>query len=171
MHQIDPSARVSPMADLETSQRGSRLVVGAGAMIDSFVKVKFAGGSGDVVIGRNSYINAGTAIYSGNGVTIGNDVLVAAHCTFAPVNHAFDDPETPIRLQGFQPSRGGILIEDDVWLGANCVLLDGAIIRRGAIIAAGTVVRGEVPSFAIWGGAPPRILGQRGERKLPGSSA
>ena len=167
MHQIDPTARISSMADLETTQRGSTLVIGAGSMIDSFVKVKFAGGSGDVVIGRNSYINAGTAIYSGNGVRIGNDVLVAAQCTFAPVNHAFDDPEIPIRSQGFQPSRGGIIIEDDVWLGANCVLLDGAVVRQGAIIAAGTVVRGEVPALAIWGGVPPRKLGHRGEKKVP----
>ena len=171
MHQIDPSARISPMADLETSQRGSKLVIGAGSMIDSFVKVKFAGGSGDVVIGRNSYINSGTAIYSGNGVRIGNDVLVAAHCTFAPVNHAFDDPETPIRLQGFQPSRGGILIEDDVWLGANVVLLDGTHIGRGAVIAAGSVIRGAVPALAIYGGSPPRVLGMRGERKPPEPSA
>lgn len=162
MHQIDPTARISPLADLEVSQRGSRLVIGAGSMIDAFVKLKFAGGSGDVLIGTKSYINAGCVLYSGNGITIGNDVLVAANCTFAATNHAFSDPDRPIREQGFQPSRGGITLEDDVWIGANCVLLDGTIIRRGAIIAAGSVVRGEVPTLVIYGGNPGRILGQRG---------
>jgi len=163
MHEIDASARISPLADLETSQRGSRLVIGAGAMIDAFVKLKFAGGSGDVIIGAKSYINSGTVLYSGNGIRIGRDVLVAANCTFAPTNHTFADRQIPIREQGFLPSRGGILVEDDVWIGANCVLLDGAIIRQGAIIAAGSVVRGEVPAFAIFAGNPGKIIGQRGE--------
>jgi acetyltransferase-like isoleucine patch superfamily enzyme len=165
MHEIDPSAIVSPLADLETSKRGSRLVVGPGSMIDAFVKVKFVGGAGDIRIGAASFINSGCVLYSGNGITIGNDVLVAANCTFAPTNHAFDDPARPIRLQGFQPSRGGITIEDDVWIGANVVLLDGAVIRRGAIVAAGSVVRGEVESLAIVGGNPLRGLGRRGDKR------
>jgi acetyltransferase-like isoleucine patch superfamily enzyme len=163
MHEIDPSAQISPLADLEISKRGSRLIIGPGSMIDAFVKVKFVGGSGDIRIGAKSFINSGSVLYSGNGITIGDDVLVAANCTFAPTNHAFADPDRPIREQGFLPSRGGIIIEDDVWIGANVVLLDGAIIRRGAIIAAGSVVRGEVASLAIVGGNPLRALGRRGE--------
>lgn len=164
MNEIAPDAAISPLADLETSSRGSKIIVGPGAMIDAFVKIKFAGGSGDVRIGARSYLNAGCVIYSGHGVSIGDDVLIAANCTFAATNHQFADPSRPIRLQGFQPSRGGIIVENDVWIGANCVLLDGAVIRNGAVIAAGTVVRGEVPALAIWGGTPPRLLGRRGER-------
>lgn len=162
MHEIEPTARISPLADLETSVRGSRLVIGADCMIDAFVKVKFVGGSGDIRVGSRVFVNSGTVIYSGHGVTIGNDVLIAANCTFAATNHAFSDRDKPIRLQGFQPSRGGILIEDDVWIGANVVLLDGAIIRYGAIVAAGAVVRGEVPAFAIFGGNPAKEIGRRG---------
>jgi virginiamycin A acetyltransferase len=162
MHVFDPTARISPLADLETSARGSKLVIGASAMIDAFVKIKFAGGAGDVVIGTNSYINSGCVIYSGHGVTIGRDVLVAANCTFAATNHAFSDRETPIRRQGFQPSRGGIIVEDDVWIGANVVLLDGAHLRKGAVIAAGALVRGEVPEYAIYAGNPGRIVAWRG---------
>jgi acetyltransferase-like isoleucine patch superfamily enzyme len=165
MNEIAPDATISPLADLEVSSRGSKIIVGPGAMIDAFVKIKFAGGAGDVRIGAKSYLNAGCVIYSGHGVSIGDDVLIAANCTFAATNHAFADPEKPIRLQGFQPSRGGIRVENDVWIGANCVLLDGAIIRSGAVIAAGSVVRGEVPPFAIWGGNPPRLLGRRGETR------
>ena len=164
MHVFDPSARISPLADLETSMRGSKIVIGAGAMIDAFVKIKFAGGSGDVVIGSNSYINSGCVIYSGHGVAIGNDVLVAANCTFAATNHEFSDRDKPIRSQGFQPSRGGIILEDDVWIGANVVLLDGVLIRKGAIIAAGSLVRGEVPAYTIYGGNPGRVVGKRGPK-------
>src|SRR5690349_2203031 len=102
-------------------------------MIDSFVKIKPSGGAGDVIIGENVYINSGCVIYSGNGVTIGNNVLIAAACVFAPVNHAFSDRARLIRDQRFQPSRGGIVVEDDVWIGSGTVVLDGAVIRRGAV--------------------------------------
>jgi acetyltransferase-like isoleucine patch superfamily enzyme len=67
-----------------------------------------------------------------------------------------------IREQGFQPSKGGIVIENDCWLGAGVVVLDGAVIRRGAVIAAGSLVRGEVPEYAIFAGSPARQIGERG---------
>ena len=118
-------------------------------MIDSFVKIKPAGGSGDLLIGRGSVINAGCVLYTGNGIRIGRNVLIAANCTLAPTNHAFADPDRPIRAQGFQPSRGGIVIGDDVWIGANTVLVDGARIGQGAVIGAASLVRGSLPAFCI----------------------
>ncbi len=100
-------------------------------------------------------------LYTGNGIRMGNDVLVSANCTFAPVNHAFWDRDRPIRLQGFLPSRGGIVIEDDVWIGANCVLLDGAIVRRGCVVAAGSIVRGELAEYGVYAGNPASRLRER----------
>jgi acetyltransferase-like isoleucine patch superfamily enzyme len=67
----------------------------------------------------------------------------------------------PISHQRFMPSRGGVVIEDDVWIGAQSVLLDGTHIEGGAIIAAGSVVRGRVPGFQIWGGVPARFIKDR----------
>ncbi|MBU3655639.1 MAG: acyltransferase, partial [Alphaproteobacteria bacterium] len=52
-------------------------------------------------------------------------------------------------------------IEDDVWIGANCVLLDGAILRQGCVIGAGSIVRGEVPAYAIAHGQPAMVKGYR----------
>lgn len=161
MLNIDPTARVSPLADIEASVKGTRLTIGPNCVIDAFVKIKPAGGAGDVVIGGGSYINSGCVIYSGHGVTIGQHVLIAANCTLAPVNHEFKSRDQLIRNQGFAPSRGGIIIEDDVWIGANCVLLDGALIRQGAVIGAGSVVRGEVPEYSISVGAPAKVVGWR----------
>jgi virginiamycin A acetyltransferase len=158
---ISPTAVVSALADIEDSVRGSRIVIGDGVRIDSFVKIKPAGGTGDVVIGANSHVNSGCVIYSGNGVTIGADVLIAANCTFAGVNHEYRRRDLKIIEQRFQPSRGGILVEDDVWIGANVVLLDGAVLRRGCVIGAGAVVRGEIAEFAVAVGAPARIIGYR----------
>lgn len=165
MLKIHPTAVVSPLADLERSVRGTLIEIGPRTTIDSFVKIKPAGGSGEVVIGADCAINSGVVIYTGNGVRIGNAVLIAANCTLAPTNHQFSDPDQRIRDQGFQASRGGIVIEDDVWLGANVVVLDGAVIGRGSVIAAGSVVRGTIPPYSICAGAPAVQVGVRGARK------
>lgn len=159
--ELHPSARISPLADIEESARGTRIAVGRDSVIDSFVKIKPAGGEGEVVIGERVTINAGCVIYTGNGLTIGNDVSIAANCVFAPVNHEFRDRNRLIREQRFQSSRGGILIEEDVWIGAGCVLLDGAILRRGAVIGAMSLVRGEVPAYSINVDDPLRTIGWR----------
>ena len=159
--QIASSARVSPLADIEDSVRGTRIVIGAHSVIDSFVKVKPVGGSGDLLIGEHVVINSGCVLYTGHGIKIGNHVAIAANCTFAPVNHAYKDKSRPIREQGFLPGKGGIVIEDDVWIGANCVFLDGAILRRGCVLGAGSIVRGELAAYTVYAGQPLRVLGVR----------
>lgn len=158
---IAETARISPLADIEDSARGSRIIIEDGVVIDSFVKIKPAGGMGDVIIGRNSIINAGCVLYTGHGIKIGSNVLVAANCTFAPTNHEFRDSGRLIREQGFMQSRGGIIVEDDVWIGAGVVLLDGAILRCGSVVGAGSVVRSELRPYTINAGVPAKQVGQR----------
>jgi virginiamycin A acetyltransferase len=154
MLKISASAKISHLADIEDSNRGSIIEIGPNCVIDSFVKIKPVGGSGGIVIGPNSYINSGTVIYSGGGVRIGANVLIAANCTLAPVNHEYQKRELLIIEQRFMVSRGGIVIEDDVWVGSNSVILDGAILRKGCVVGAGSVVRGELPSYSISIGTP-----------------
>lgn len=158
---IHPQAKVSHLADIEDSVRGTRIEIGAHSMVDSFVKIKPAGGKGDLAIGEWCVINSGCVLYTGNGILIGNQVAIAANCTFAPVNHAYKDLGRLIREQGFLPSKGGILVEDDVWIGANCVLLDGSVLRRGCVVAAGSIVRGEVAAYTVVAGQPLRVVGMR----------
>jgi virginiamycin A acetyltransferase len=165
MLSIAASARISPLADIEDSKRGTRITIEDDVVIDAFVKLKAAGGSGDVVIGRGTVINAGCVIYTGNGIRIGRNVLIAANCTLAPTNHAFSDPDRPIREQGFQPSRGGIVIGDDVWIGANCVVLDGATIGAGSVIGAASLLRGSLPPFCVAAGIPAVVRGWRREQQ------
>jgi acetyltransferase-like isoleucine patch superfamily enzyme len=162
MIEIADTAHVSPLADIEDSVRGSRIVVGENSSIDAFVKVKPAGGSGDLLIGARTAINSGCVLYTGNGIVIGDDCAIAANCTFAPVNHNFARRDIPINRQGFQPSKGGILLENDVWIGANCIILDGAVVRRGAVVGAGSLVRGEVAAYTIVAGNPLVQIGTRG---------
>jgi virginiamycin A acetyltransferase len=159
--EIAPSAKISPLADIEDSVRGSQIIIGARTIVDSFVKFKPAGGSGDVVIGQDCHVNSGCVFYTGNGIQIGHNVAIAANCTFAPTNHAFEKKDILIREQRFKPSKGGIVIEDDVWIGAGCVLLDGSVLRKGCVIGAMSLVRGEVEAYTIHGGNPLRYLGIR----------
>jgi acetyltransferase-like isoleucine patch superfamily enzyme len=161
MIEIAAGARVSPLADIEDSVRGTRISIADGVVIDAFVKIKPAGGSGDIEIGPGAVINSGCVLYSGNGIRIGANVLIAANCTLAPTGHEFADPDRLIRAQGFRPSRGGIVIGDDVWIGANTVLLDGVRIGRGSVIGAASLVHGELPEFCVAAGAPARVRGWR----------
>ena len=161
MIDLHPAARISPLADIEDSVRGTRIVVGARSVIDSFVKVKPAGGSGDLVVGEDVVINAGCVLYTGNGIHSGNHGAIAANCTFAPVNHAYAERGRLICEQGFLPSKGGILVEDDVWIGANCVLLDGAVLRRGCVVGAGSIVRAELLPYTVYAGQPLVAVGER----------
>ncbi|MES2850098.1 MAG: DapH/DapD/GlmU-related protein [Bacteroidota bacterium] len=161
MNSISPKANISGLADIETSAKGSKLTVADGVMIDAFVKIKFTGGIGDINIGEGSYINAGCVLYSGNGIEIGKHVLIAANCTFAAVNHEYIRRDKLIKEQRFKESKGGIIIEDDVWIGAGVVILDGAVIKQGAVIAAGSVVAGIVEAYAVCGGNPLKILKYR----------
>ncbi|MEI8382762.1 MAG: acyltransferase [Planctomycetota bacterium] len=157
----DPNARISTLADIDESSRGTRIIVGAHSMIDSFVRIKCAGGTDDVVIGEYCYINSGTVMYSGNGIRMGHHVLIAANCTLAPVNHAFRERNRTIIEQRFLPGRGGIVIEDDVWIGAGSVILDGSILRRGVVVGACSLVRGELESYGIYVGNPLKKIGER----------
>jgi acetyltransferase-like isoleucine patch superfamily enzyme len=157
----DPTAKISRLADIDESVRGTKIHVGPHAVIDSFVRIKCAGGTEDVHIGAYCFINSGTVIYTGNGLRMGTGVLIAANCTIAPVNHAYRSKDRTILEQRFPPSKGGITIEDDVWVGAGSVVLDGTIIRRGAVVGACSLVRGELESYGIYAGTPLTRVGQR----------
>jgi acetyltransferase-like isoleucine patch superfamily enzyme len=118
---------------------------------------------GDIAIGNDVSINPGVMIHGNGGVRIGNDVRIAAQTSITASNHRFDLREVPIRNQGMKCL--GVVIEDDVWVGAGVRILDGVTIERGAIIGAGAVVTRNVPSFAIMGGVPTRQMGIRGIKK------
>jgi acetyltransferase-like isoleucine patch superfamily enzyme len=161
MLMISPHARISPLADIEDSVRGSKIVIEDGVVIDSFVKIKPAGGEGDIVIGRNCSINSGVVMYIGNGIEIGANVAIGANSTLAPTNHEYHSADTLIRDQRFMASRGGVVIEDDVWIAANVVLLDGAHLGKGCVVGAGSLVRGKLPPYSVNVGTPTRIIGYR----------
>lgn len=159
---IHPTAWVSPDARIHPSERGTRIVIGAHTRIYDFVVIRAVGGTGDIVMGEHCYINPHCTLYSGSGIRMGDYVLIAPGCSIVPANHAIDRVDVVMRKQGFMPSKGGVVIEDDVWIGANCVILDGTHIESGAVIAAGSVVSGRIGARAVWGGNPCKLIRPRG---------
>ena len=159
--QIHPTAHVSPDARIHASTRGTRIVIGAHTQVYDFVVIRAVGGEGDIVIGEHCYINPHCVLYSGSGIRLGDYVLIGPHCSIVPANHAIERTDMVMRKQGFMPSKGGVVVEDDVWIGAGCVILDGSHIECGVVVAAGSVVSGRLTRRAIWGGNPCRLIRSR----------
>lgn len=92
-------------------------------------------------------------------IVIGAEVQIAPACAFYPYDHGFA-PGIPIRRQPLR-TRGGIVVDDDAWLGVGVTVLDGVRIGRGAVIGAGAVVTRDIPDGAIAAGVPARVVGGR----------
>lgn len=119
------------------------------------------GVGGAIRIGARTSIQPRNQLSAYCGVIeIGSDVQIAPACAFYPYNHQIA-PGRPIREQELV-SKGGIVIEDDVWLGYGVIVLDGVRIGRGAVVGAGSVVTKDVPAGAIAVGSPARVVRMRG---------
>lgn len=129
-----------------------RFCLGRGSVVESFCCINNA--VGDVVIGDNSRIGLHSTIIG--PVTIGSNVHLAQGITVTALNHNFEDASKRIDQQGV--STNDITISDDVWIGANAVILPGVKIGRHAVVAAGAVVTKDVDDYTVVGGVPARVI-------------
>src|SRR5512133_4391514 len=109
-----------------------------------------------IKIGSDSLIGEYSVIRGQGGVEIGDRVFTSPFTQIIAVNHVFDDPHRPFVEQGI--TAEGIVIEDDVWLGAGAVITDGVTVGKGAVVAAGAVVTKDVPPHTVVGGVPAKII-------------
>jgi acetyltransferase-like isoleucine patch superfamily enzyme len=113
-----------------------------------------------LTVGKNTYIGEQNNIRaSGGEIIIGNNCLISQQVSLIVSNHKIEKDKL-IRDQGWI-SKGNILIEDDVWIGCSCQILPGVSIGKGAVIAAGSLVNKDVPSYSIVAGIPAKIMGSR----------
>ena len=117
---------------------------------------------GDIYLDDRVNIGFNCEIFSSNSVRLGKDILVAAYTYIVGGgNYKLDDIDTPINQQPDFEGKGGVLFEDNIWVGSHCVILDGVKVGSGSVIAAGAVVSKEVPQMAIVGGVPGKVLKSR----------
>lgn len=112
-----------------------------------------------IEIGEKCRIH-GTCIHAYKKIKIGNNCLIAANTHIIDGNGhqlSFDNPEKRINTTDLGRD---IIIGDNVWIAANCIILGGTNIGRGAIITAGSVVKGHVSENSIYGGNPAKLIKQ-----------
>jgi len=140
---------------------GDDVVIGPYSVIRASMLTRLGEG---VRIGKRSAMDAYSYIGAGGGVFIGDCVIMGQHVSFHAENHQYDRLDVPIREQGI--TRKGIVIEDDCWVGSNVTFLDGVRVGRGCVIAAGTIVRGEIPAYSVVAGVPGRVIKTRKEEAI-----
>jgi len=161
---------------------GNRAVIDANVSLDarSEEDVSIAIGD-DTILSRNSIIackggsvrlgrrvgvgaNCTFHVYTGNRVVVGDNVLIAPYCYFAgAAGYTATRTDIPIVDQPLD-LRGGITVEDNVWIGAGATLIDGVTIGHDSIVTAGSVVITSVPPYGIAKGSPAKVVHDR--RKL-----
>jgi acetyltransferase-like isoleucine patch superfamily enzyme len=122
----------------------------------------------EIEIGDRVSINQACYVCGYGGLVIGNDVMIANGCVLMPPNHNVGDLSVPMRDQGV--TARPIVIEDDVWIGANAVILGGVRIGRGAVVGAGAVLRRDLPPYALALGNPATILRNWRRAGAPGGA-
>lgn len=112
-----------------------------------------------ITIGKNCFIGEFNVVRGQGGVRIGDGVYTGPMVQIVAVNHVYHDPNRPIREQGI--TAHGIVIEDDVWIGAGATIVDGVTIGQGSIIGAGSVVNKDIPPYSIAVGTPAKPIRDR----------
>ena len=109
-----------------------------------------------VNIGANTYIGENNILRGGAGISIGEGCLISNNVVIVSENHSFK-LGIPISTQA-SDQQGGVKICDDVWIGANSVVLPHVTIGKGSVIGAGSVVTKSIPENAIAFGNPARVV-------------
>ena len=148
---IGPDSVVSRKASLKGDVSiGSRTRVSAFAML--------LAQNGSIEIGNDCTIQPYCILYGAGGLSIGNGVRIATQVVVIPANHGIAK-DSPIRKQSI--TKLGIVIEDDVWIGAGAKILDGVRLRKGSVIGAGAVVTQNTEPYCVYVGVPARMIKSR----------
>ena len=129
-----------------------QFALGRGSVVESYSCINNA--VGDVIIGDHTRIGLHNTIIG--PVSIGNNVNLAQGITVTALNHNFDDATKRIDEQGV--STKPVVIGNDVWIGANVVVLPGVTIGSHCVVAAGAVVTKDVPDHTLVAGVPAKVI-------------
>lgn len=136
--------------------------IGRNCILEPDIFFKFAGiwqPGPAIVIQDRVFIGRGCEFNISDGLQIGDDCLIASGCKFIDADHGMAEAGQPMNRQS--TLKAPITLEEDVWLGANVIVLKGVTIGRGAVVGAGAVVTKSIPAFEVWAGVPARKISQR----------
>jgi acetyltransferase-like isoleucine patch superfamily enzyme len=122
------------------------------SLIEDFSTVN--NGVGDVIIGTKSIIGLGCTIIG--PVHIGDHVMLAQNIVVSGLNHGYELIDIPPSEQ--KTNTKNIIISDNVWIGANCVVTAGVTIGKHAVIGAGSIVTKDVPPYSVSVGNPAKVI-------------
>jgi acetyltransferase-like isoleucine patch superfamily enzyme len=115
--------------------------------------------SNKIKAGERLAINVNTYIDGRGGIIFGNYVIIGPNCVISSCGHGTSDKTSPMCFQPVQ--YGQIIIEDDVWIGANVTINPGVRIGRGSVVAAGSLVAKDLEPMGLYGGVPAKLLMMR----------
>ena len=131
-------------------KNGKNVTIWDGTHIDSPSKLE---------IGDNVSINRRSVIHAGGGVKIANNVLVGPGVVIYSQNHNFHQKDININLQGYNTEA--VIINENVWVGAQSIILPGVTIGPNSIIGAGSVVKKDIEADTIVAGNPAKFIRYR----------
>jgi acetyltransferase-like isoleucine patch superfamily enzyme len=157
---IATSANIHYKATIEiNSAKGEKPVIEIGKNT-SIKQYAYLGSRGGFIkIGDNCSVNPYCVFLGYGGITIGDNVRIAATTSVIAFNHNYMDKSIPVIEQG--NNWKGVVIEDDVWIGTGVRILDGVTIGKGAIVGAGSVVTKSIPEFSVAVGSPAKVIKTR----------
>lgn len=132
----------------------NNFVLGNDSTIEDFTTIN--NGVGDVLIGDRVRVGMSNVLIG--PVTIGNDVMLAQNIVLSGLNHGYEDINIVPHKQPVTKKK--ITLEDEVWIGANSVVVAGVTIGKHSVIAAGSVVTKNIPPYSVAVGNPARVIKQ-----------
>ena len=157
----DAGIRVHRTVDVRSPDR---LSLGTGVVVDHCVLLHCGGmewshPEAGISIGRQSYIGPNSVLFGGGGIEIGDAVLISPGVVITSHQHTFEEQGVDIQAQPLEFAR--VVIDRNVWVGANATVVPGIRVGEGAVIGAGAVVTHDVPAGAVVVGVPARVLRER----------
>ncbi|WP_308280724.1 DapH/DapD/GlmU-related protein [Priestia sp. TSO9] len=139
------------------------VVLGNNVSIGAYSKIQCTGSLSKLGVGLEIGSNSGVGEFSyfgaAGGIKIGCNVIMGQNVRFHSENHIYNRIDIPIREQGVYSK--GIIVEDDCWVGAGSVFLDGVTVGKGSVIAANSVVNKDVPPYSVVAGIPAKVIKNR----------
>lgn len=157
---------------INSPEHRDNIVLGKNVVVDGILQS--AWGKGKLSIGDMSYIGTNTRIWAFDNIRIGKNVLISHNCNIIDSDcHPIDPIERKLDYERILFNKEGIgrnvinkpiVIEDNVWIGANAIILKGITIGERAIVSAGAVVTKSVPANVIVAGNPAKVIREIGKK-------